>query len=336
MKYNQLGTSELQLSEFSLGTSIYGEGAAKGVSEMDAIDLIHFYLDMGGNHIDTADVYADGLAEEIIGKAIKNKRGKVVISTKVGFSYNRQIHEHGLKAAHIIHSVEKSLRRLQTDYIDIFYLHLWDADTPLEESLRAIEDLIASGKVVHCGIANFKAWQVMKALQIATINSWSPVVAGQYQYSLVKRDIEYEFPDLLLSEKIGLVVWGALGGGFLSGKYHSGGKPTKGRLATAYSAAEYSWERRSTPRNWEIMCTIDEIDKRRNVTCAQISLAWLKSQKFVTSILLGARTRDQLRENLAAVEINLDDDEIKILNAVSRPPELYPYRFVEQFGRQNG
>jgi aryl-alcohol dehydrogenase-like predicted oxidoreductase len=336
MKYNPLGNSNLRIAEFSLGTSIYGEDSAKGVSKKDALDLIHLYLDFGGNYIDTADVYGNGIAEEIIGKAIKNKRDRVVLSTKVGFSYQRQIHSLGLTPAHIVESVENSLRRLQTDYIDIYYLHLWDTDVQIEDSLEVMNRLVSSGKILGIGISNFKAWQLMKCLQISDLHSWPRVVTGQYQYSLLKRDIEYEFPDLLKTENIGLIVWGALGGGFLTGKYNASGNPTEGRLSTAYSQAEYSWERRNTAQNWNIMKTIDEIAQKRNATCAQIALAWLKKQNFVTSILLGARNRNQLQENLRAVDIDLDEDEVNALSDISCLSELYPYRFVRQFGRQSG
>jgi aryl-alcohol dehydrogenase-like predicted oxidoreductase len=336
MKYNPLGNSNLRIAEFSLGTSIYGEDSAKGVSKKNALDLIHLYLDFGGNHIDTADVYGNGIAEEIIGKAIKNKRDQVVLSSKVGFSYQRQIHSQGLSPAHIIQSVENSLRRLQTEYIDMYYLHLWDTDIQIEASLEVMEGLVSSGKILGIGISNFKAWQLMKCLQISDLHSWPRVVSAQYQYSLLKRDIEYEFPDFLLNEKIGLVVWGALGGGFLSGKYNPLENPTSGRLASAYPQAEYSWERRNTAQNWKILKTIAEIAQQRKATCTQIALAWLNNQNFVTSILLGARNRNQLQENLSAVEIDLDEDEIKSLSDISCLPELYPYHFVRQFGRQHG
>jgi len=336
MKYNQLGKSAIRISEFSLGTSIYGEDSAKGVSEKEALDLIHFYLDFGGNHIDTADVYGNGRAEEIIGKAIANKRDQVVVSTKAGFSYQRHIHPNGLSPSHLIKSVENSLKIMRTDYIDIFYLHLWDTDVHIETSLEAMDRLITSGKILSFGISNFKAWQLMKCLQISDVNSWARVVSGQYQYSLLKRDIEHEFPDLLLSETVGLVVWGALAGGFLSGKYRASGKPTEGRLATAYSQAEYSWKRRNTDQNWRIMKVVEEIATKRKATCVQISLAWLRKQYFVTSILVGARTKSQLEDNLKACEIDLTKEEIASLSRISTLPELYPYRFIRQFGRQNG
>jgi len=337
MKYKQLGTSGVLVSDLCLGTMIFGENNSHGTAEKDAIKIIHRYLDAGGNHIDTANVYADGSSEEIVGKAIKNHRHKVFLATKVRFSMGDELNDQGLSRYHIMTQVEASLKRLQTDTIDLYYMHCWDPLSPLEESLRAFDDLVKAGKVRYIGVSNFKAWQLMKTLATSDTNGLTRFIAGQYQYSLVKRDIEYEFIDLCITEGIGIVPWGPLGGGFLSGKYQPGKKPqeeTAGRLAVMAEDTEEYWERRNTQRNWKIIETVGSIAQEREASPAQISLAWLRAKPFVSSIVIGARTMQQLEDNLKSAEIDLSSQEIEILDQASKMPELYPYRFIENYGKR--
>ena len=215
MRYRQLGRSGLLVSELALGTMVFGEDSQRSTLPEEAERMIHRFLDEGGNHIDTANVYADGRSEEIVGKAIQNKRGQVVLATKVRFrSGGDGPNNLGLSRYHIIRSVEDSLQRLTTETIDLLYMHSWDPLSPLDELLRAFDDLVTAGKVRYIGVSNFKAWQLMKALGLSDFKGWARFVAAQYQYSLVVRDIEAEFSDLCLSEGVGITPWGPLGGGF--------------------------------------------------------------------------------------------------------------------------
>ena len=218
MECRPLGCSGLMVSELCLGTMIFGD-EARGADEPTAIRMIHQFLDAGGNFIDTADVYVGGYSEEITGRALKDRRDRVVLATKVRFAMGDDPNAVGLSRRHVIAGCEASLRRLDTDHVDLLYVHMWDPVTPIEETLRALDDLVTAGKVRYIGVSNFKAWQVMKALAVSDACGWARFIAAQYQYSLVVRDIEREFTDLCETEGIGMVPWSPLGGGFLSGKY---------------------------------------------------------------------------------------------------------------------
>lgn len=333
MKFKQLGRSGLLVSDLCLGTMIFGEDNERGTPPAEAERMIHRYLDAGGNHIDTANVYAGGRSEEIVGRALQGRRQDVILATKVRFggSGNRQ----GLSRYNILRTIEDSLRRLQTDYLDLYYMHCWDPLTPLDESLRAFDDLVSAGKVRYIGVSNFTAWQLMKALATSDAHGWSRFVAGQYQYSLIKRDIEYEFSELCASEGVGLTPWGPLGGGFLSGKYRRGQRPSEasaGRIATTPDMHEESWARRNTERNWQVIDAVGAVAEARGASYSQIALAWLRAQPTVASVIMGVRTIEQLEDNLQAATIELTVDELTGLNQASALPELYPYRMITVYG----
>ena len=334
MQYQRLGNSGLIVSELCLGTMIFGEDGPRSTPADEATAMIHHFLDAGGSFIDTADVYAGGRSEEIVGQAIKERRDEVILATKVRFPTGSGKNDVGLSRRHIMRGVHASLKRLQTDVIDVLFVHCWDPFTPLEETMRALDDLVREGAVRYLGVSNFKAWQVMKALAISDAQGYARFVAGQYQYSLVQRDIEYEFDDLCVSEGIGLTPWGPLGGGFLSGKYKRGERPTEGRIATATEEQAESWERRATERNWHVTDAVGEVAEKRGVSYPQVALAWLRAQPTVSSVILGARTMDQLKDNLGAAEIDLTQEEMSLLNAASRLPELYPYEMIEAYGQR--
>ena len=335
MKYNPLGRSGLLVSELCLGTMVFGEDNSRGTDQKTAEQVIHKFLDAGGNHIDTANVYADGRSEEIVGVALKDCRDRVILTTKVRFATGEQPNDQGLSRYNIFRGVEASLKRLQTDVIDLLYAHCWDPLTPLEETLRAFDDLVASGKVRYIGVSNYKAWQLMKALAVSDAHSWARFVAAQYQYSLVERNIEDEISDLCLSEGLGLAPWGPLGGGFLSGKYHPGDKPASGRLAMMTDETEEAWHRRSNEHNWEILQIVDEISKAHQATHSQIALAWLLRQPAVCSVIMGVRTLAQLDDNLAASQVSLTDQELERLHQASKPAGRYPYRFIDLYGSRD-
>jgi aryl-alcohol dehydrogenase-like predicted oxidoreductase len=332
MRYRRLGSCGLLVSELALGTMIFGEPSPRSTPPDEAERIIHRFIDAGGNHIDTADVYAGGRSEEIVGRAIKGKRAGLVLASKVRFPTGEGPNDTGLSRYHIVQGVEASLRRLQVETIDLLYMHCWDNLTPLEESLRAFDDLVISGKIRYIGVSNFKAWQLMKALGLSDRHGWARFVAAQYQYSLVVRDIEAEFLDLCQSEGVGLVPWGPLGGGFLSGKYQRDNPPTapeQGRLATEPDEHEESWIRRSTERNWRLLDVMNDIVQDYSFTHSQIALAWLLTRPGVSSIIAGVRTLQQLEDNLGALEVELPQDEITRLDEVSAMEDGYPYRFIQ-------
>lgn len=324
------------VSELCLGTMIFGEDSPRSTPPGEAEEIIHHFLESGGSHIDTANVYAGGRSEEILGNVIQGRRDQVVLATKVRFATGDGPNDQGLSRGHIIRAVEHSLRRLKTDYIDLLYMHCWDPLTPIEESLNTFNDLVAQGKVRYIGVSNFKAWQLMKALTVSEANKWARFIAAQYQYSLVVRDIEAEFSDLCLAEGLGITPWGPLGGGFLSGKYRADQRPDEpgaGRLATTPEHDEEAWHRRATGQNWGILEVIEQvIAGHPGATHSQVAIAWLLSQPAVHSVVLGVRTIEQLQDNLGAVDLRLSEDELAKLDTASAPVDGYPYRFLKLYG----
>jgi aryl-alcohol dehydrogenase-like predicted oxidoreductase len=332
MHYQPLGRSGLMVSELCLGTMIFGEDSRRSTDSATAVRMIHQFLDAGGNFVDTADVYAGGRSEEITGQAIQGRRDQVVLATKVRHATGDAPNDTGLSRRHILAGLEASLRRLATDYVDLLYAHMWDPLTPVDETLRAFDDLVTAGKVRYVGVSNFKAWHVMKALGLCDAHGWARFIAAQYQYSLVVRDIEREYQSLFESEGLGLVPWGPLGGGFLSGKYRAGERPTSGRIATTPDRAEEAWERRATERNWRILDAVGEIAAAQDKTYAQVALAWLRAQATVVAPIIGARTPEQLADNLGSVGWELTAEELFQLDQASAIEEGYPYRMIRVYG----
>ncbi len=329
MKYRRLGNSGLLVSELGLGTMTFGEDSERGVAPAEARRIIEQYLDAGGNHFDVADVYAGGRAEEIVGEAIRDVRDRIVLATKVRWPMGQGPNDAGLSRYHILNAVEASLRRLRTDVIDVLYLHGWDPWTPLQESMAALADLVRSGKVRYVAVSNFKAWQVMKALAVSDQYGWPRFIAAQYQYSLVARGIEQELTELFAAEGVGLVPWGPLGGGFLTGRYRRGERPSAaadGRLATAPDDWEESWARRATERNWATLDIACGAARRIGCSVSQVSLAWLLAQPTVSSVVVGVRSAAQLADNLGAATVDVTPADLAALAEVSRELPGYPYR----------
>jgi len=332
MEYGWLGKSGLQVSELCLGTMTFGEET----DEVTARTMMDLFLEAGGNFVDTADVYGktSGLSEEIVGRALKGRRSKVILATKVNFPTGSRPNDRGLSRVHIMQAVEASLRRLQTEYIDLYYVHCWDGKTALEETLLTLNNLLKSGKVRYLGVSNFTAWQLMKALSISEKRGWSKFICLQPQYSLVVRDIEREILPLCREEGLGVVVWGPLGGGFLSGKYRRGEKPPEeSRIARAEETWEEAWSRRATEKNFRVLDVVGKIASSRDKSYAQVALAWVRSQPGITSPIIGARTPEQLKDNLGSVGWELTSEELEALDKVSKLEEGYPYRFIRQMGR---
>jgi aryl-alcohol dehydrogenase-like predicted oxidoreductase len=313
---------------------IFGEDSRRSTDAATAARMIHQFLDVGGNLIDTADVYAGGRSEEITGKALQGRRDQAVLATKVRHATGDGPNDVGLSRRHILSGCEASLRRLQTDYVDILYAHMWDPLTPIDETLRALDDLVTAGKVRYVGVSNFKAWQVMKALGVSSAHGWARFIAAQYQYSLLVRDIEREHISLFEAEGLGLLPWGPLGGGFLSGKYTAGSRPSSGRIATTPEIAEEAWDRRDTERNWRILETVAEIARARGKTYAQVALAWLRAQPAVVAPIIGARTPQQLDDNLGSIGWDLTAEDLAELDEASGIKEGYPYRMIRVYGQR--
>jgi aryl-alcohol dehydrogenase-like predicted oxidoreductase len=326
MQYRQLGSSGLRVSTLTLGTMGFGgTGWATPVGQIDvdgAREQIAIARDAGVNLIDTADVYSNGLAEEIVGEALGSSREEVLIATKVRMPMGDGPNDAGLSRHHIIRGVEASLRRLKTDYIDLYQVHEWDGVTPLEETLSALDALIRSGKVRYIGASNYAAWHLMKALGISQQRGLERFVSQQIFYSLQSRDAENELVPVSLDQGLGILVWSPLAGGLMSGKY--------GRNIEAPAGSRHltEWSEPPVHNEDKLYDTIEAavaIGEAHGVSAAQVSLAYLLAKPAVTSLIVGARTTDQLRDNLAAAELELSAEEIATLDHVSGEPLRYPY-----------
>ncbi|MGZ4293927.1 MAG: aldo/keto reductase [Solirubrobacteraceae bacterium] len=326
MEYRSLGSSGLRVSSLTLGTMTFGgQGNFANVGDTDlagARRQIDMCLDAGVNLIDTADVYSSGRSEEIVGEALQGKRDEVLISTKVRFAMGDSPNDAGLSRHHIISGCEASLRRLRTDHIDLYHVHEWDGLTPLEETLDALRHLQDAGKIRYAGVSNYAGWQLMKALGIAQRDHLARFVSQQIYYSLQERSAEYELIPLGLDQGLGTLVWSPLAGGLLSGKYRRDqDAPTGSRHLT-------DWDEPPVYDEDKLHDTIDVlvgVADGHGVSAAQVALAWLLGRPGVSSIVIGARTDEQLADNLKAAELTLTEAETDRLEEVSRPPLLYPY-----------
>ena len=326
MEYRRIGSSGLKVSELTLGTMTFG-GAGK-FEQVGSTDLagarrqIDLCLDAGVNMIDTADVYSAGTAEEIVGQAIKDKRDDLLLASKVRMPMGEGPNDQGLSRHHIVTGCEASLRRLSTDWVDLYWVHEWDGSTPLQETLEALGLLVDQGKVRYVGVSNYAAWQLMKALGIAERDGLPSFVAQQVYYSLQERSLEYELIPLAVDQGLGTFVWSPLAGGLLSGKYR------RGQDAPAGSRHLGEWSEPPVYDEDGLYDTIDvlvEVADGHGVSAAQVAIAWLLTRPTVSSVIIGARTDEQLADNLGATELTLGDDELRRLDEVSRPDLLYPY-----------
>jgi aryl-alcohol dehydrogenase-like predicted oxidoreductase len=327
MEYRTLGRSGLVVSQLCLGTMTFGNST----DEKDSIEMIHRFLDRGGNFLDTANVYVGGKSEEIVGKAIQGRRQDVVLATKVRMPIREGVNNAGLSRKHIMDSIDLSLSRLQTDYVDLYQVHVWDFLTPIEETLRALDDLVRAGKVRYIGCSNFYAWQLMKSLCLSDFRGLSRFISIQPQYSLVHREMDREVIPLCLEENVGVIPWAPLGGGFLSGKYRQGSQPTEGRLST--DKGESRWGLRMTDKNFAILEEVNRIAREIGKTPAQVSLNWLLYRPGITAPIFGARTLEQFEENMGSIGWKLTEDQWNALDLVSGLPDEYPKRFIEKFRR---
>jgi aryl-alcohol dehydrogenase-like predicted oxidoreductase len=326
MEYRQLGRSGLRVSTITLGTMGFGgTGWASPVGKIDvegARRQIGLARDAGVNLIDTADVYSNGLSEEIVGQALGKDREDVLLATKVRMPMGEGPNDAGLSRHHIIRAAEASLRRLGTDHIDLYQVHEWDGQTPLEETLSALDALVQAGKVRYIGASNYAAWHLMKALGISERTGLPRFASQQIYYSLQARDAETELVPVSIDQGLGILVWSPLAGGLLSGKYR------RGVDAPAGSRHLSEWDEPPVHDEDKLYATIEvliEIGAARGVSAAQVALAYIVGKPAVTSVIVGARTEDQLADNLASAQLALTDTEVSRLDEVSAQPLLYPY-----------
>jgi aryl-alcohol dehydrogenase-like predicted oxidoreductase len=339
MNYKTLGHSGLKVSELCLGTMTFGENfyGIAVVEQSGVNEMVARSLDAGINFFDTADVYSYGQSEAVLGQSFKDgqvQRDRIIVATKVRSAMSEaatagtgDVNNVGLSRQHIFSSVEDSLRRLQTDYIDLYQVHGWDVLTPIEETLRALDDLVRQGKVRYIGCSNWAARHLMKALVLAEAHDWAGFVSLQAYYSLVGRDLEHELLPLCREENIAVLPWSPLSGGFLSGKYTRDNPNPEGARRSNFQFPPID-----EARGFDAIEALEKIAKEKNVTIAQVALAWLLAQTGVTSVIIGANKMTQLEDNLKAAELELSTDEIETLSATTKPPQLYPEWMIE---RQN-
>jgi aryl-alcohol dehydrogenase-like predicted oxidoreductase len=335
MKYRLLGQTGLYVSELCLGTMTYGSAGfweiMGGLGQAAVTEQIKYAVDRGINFIDTANVYSLGQSEQLIGHALKDlglPRDQLVIATKATGVMEELPNSRGQSRYHLINEVEASLKRLQLDHIDLYQLHGFDPLTPLEESLSTLNDLVRSGKVRYIGVCNMAAWQIMKALAISEKHGWQRFSSLQAYYTVAGRDLEREVVPLVRDQGLGLMIWSPLAGGLLSGKFNSDGKgPEDSRRA------KFDFPVVDKPRAFGCVEAMRPMAKQRGVSVARIALAWLLAQPPVSSVIVGARTMEQLKDNLEAAEIVLSEKELDTLDQVSRLPEEYPGWMIERQAR---
>jgi len=333
MKYNLLGNTGLKVSELCLGTMTFGGRGmwtAIGTLPQEQVNaLVKQAVDGGINFIDTANVYSEGLSEQMTGQAIRDlglKRSDLVIATKVRGKMGEGPNDSGLSRKHILQQADESLQRLNMDYIDLYQIHGFDALTPLEETLDALDSLVKAGKVRHIGCSNLAAWQIMKALGISAHEHLSKFVSLQAYYTIAGRDLEREVVPLLLDQGLGLMVWSPLAGGLLSGKYDREGKTGDGRRAN------FDFPPINKDKAFDILDVMHMIASGRQVSVAQIALAWLLHQPAVTSVIIGANTPQQLSDNLNSVNLELTSEELQTLDEVSQLAPEYPGWMLDRQG----
>ncbi|HEY1801388.1 MAG TPA: aldo/keto reductase [Terriglobales bacterium] len=335
MEFRQLGHSGLKVPVLSFGTGTFGGSGdffkAWGSSDVaEATRLVDICLEAGVNFFDSADGYSSGLSEEILGKAIAGRRNQVLISTKAAFPTGDGPNDAGTSRHHLIQACEASLRRLGTDYIDVYHLHAFDAFTPIEETLNTLNNLVQAGKVRYIACSNFSGWHLMKSLAISDKFGWPRYVAHQAYYSLIGRDFEWELMPLALDQQVGTIVWSPLGWGRLTGKIRRGQpRPTVSRLPeTSYKSPPVQDE-----YLYKVVDALDEVARETGKTIPQIALNWLLQRPTVASVIIGARNEEQLRQNLAAFGWNLTGEQVARLDAASDVSPAYPYWHQRQFDR---
>jgi len=335
MEYRQLGASGLMVPALSFGTGTFAKGSNIGFAAVEGAEarrMVDLCLDAGLNMFDSADIYSRGTAEEVLGEAIKGRRDKVIISTKGTFRNGRDPNDVGSSRFHLLQTVDAALKRLGTDYIDVYQLHGFDAKTPVEETLSTLDDLVRAGKIRYVGVSNFSGWHLMKSLAVAKQYGYPRYIVNQTYYSLVGRDYEWELMPLGLDQGVGAAVWSPLGWGRLTGKIRRGQPlPEVSRLPTTAAFGppvddEYLYR---------VVDALDEVAEETGKTVPQIALNWLLQRPTVSTVIIGARNAEQLTQNLGAIGWNLTPEQVAKLDAASARPLAYPYWHQGQFKERN-
>lgn len=339
MEYRRLGASGLNVPALTFGTGTFGGGTEmfKAWGETDVAEatrLVDVCLDAGLNMFDSADIYSKGMAEEILGQAIKGRRDQVLISTKATFRSGEGPNEVGSSRYHLVAAVESALRRLGTDYIDLFQLHAFDAKTPVEETLHTLDDLVTAGKIRYIGVSNFSGWHLMKSLAASDRHGWSRYVANQTYYSLIGRDYEWELMPLGLDQGVGAVVWSPLGWGRLTGKVRRGQPLPEGSRLQSKAATDVG-PQPPMEHVYDVVDALDGVAQETGKTVPQVALNWLLQRPSVSTVIIGARNEEQLRQNIDAVGWNLTAEQVARLDAASETPVAYPYWHQRFFVERN-
>lgn len=328
MNYRQLGRTGLRVSELCLGAMTFGRES----SEETSFQMLDRFYETGGNFIDTADVYTAGLSEEILGRWLQNNsRDDLVIASKVRFRMGEGTNDIGLSRKHILSGVEASLRRLKTDYLDLYQVHMWDEHTPLEETLQTLDTLVQSGKVRYLGASNFSGWMLQKAIDLSRLNGWEPFACLQPLYNLLDRVVEWELLQVCAREGVGVIPWSPLRGGWLTGKYRRGMQaPLRGTRVDEATEQDWGekWEAYATERTWQIVDVLLEVAAAEGKTPAQVALNWVMDRPTITAPIIGARTLEQLEDNLGASGWEMDSGHRQRLDDVSALELPYPYNWV--------
>lgn len=325
MEYRLMGKTGLWVSELCLGAMTFGRESSEEVS----LQILDRFVEAGGNFIDSANVYSLGISEEITGRWMKGKkRDDLVIATKVRFRMGPGPNEEGLSRKHILSSVEASLRRLQTDYIDLFQIHAWHPTTPIEETLQTLDGLVKSGKVRYLGASNLRGWQLQKMIDLSRARGWEAFTCLQPLFNLLDRGIEWELVPVCLNEGVGIIPWSPLRGGWLSGKYQRGmTAPVEGTRVEEASQKNWSesWQAYANERTWDVLDTLNAVAKEAGRTPAQVALNWVLNRPGVTAPIIGARNMQQLEDNLGCTGWTLSLDQQERLVQASDTPNVYPY-----------
>lgn len=332
MEHRQLGHSGLRVSVFALGTMTFGAESDEAVSHA----MLDRFAEAGGTLIDTADVYSDGASEEILGRWLAKQpdRNRFLVATKGRFPMGDGPNDQGAGRAYLTRALEHSLRRLQTDFVDLYQIHCWDPNTPLEETLETLDDMVRWGKVRYVGVSNFTGYQLARAVTATRLLGWAPIVSLQALYNLLDRTIEWELVPQCLDEGVGILPWSPLGGGWLTGKYSRENRPTGAtRLGEDPARGLEAYDLRDTERTWDVVEACRQLAEDRDTSTASVALAWLRDRPAVSSVILGARTVEQLEQNLSASDLELTEEERSGLDRASAPGfPLYPYGFIEKYG----
>jgi aryl-alcohol dehydrogenase-like predicted oxidoreductase len=332
MEYRNLGNTGLKVSVICLGAMTFTEKGWRTAGTMEFSEIkrvVDYAVDNGINFFDTADIYAFGESEELLGKALGSKKNDVIIATKVrGVMDEKDPNNRGLSRYHIFRSVDESLKRLGRDYIDLYQLHWWDNHTPIEETVEALNDLVRIGKIRYVGVSDFAGWQIARSVSIQEMKNYTRFVSAQMYYSLLGRDIEFEVVPACESLGLGILAWSPLAGGFLTGKYS---KNSPHPQDSRYARMERPFLRFDFEKGYFVVDELKKLAEKYNATVSQIALNWVKSKSFISSIIIGVRNLEQLKDNLGCISWDLSEEDVEYLDQITQPERPYPQWFLDLF-----